>query len=149
MLLASTRWEREAFAAARTALQALQAAGTEFDSVQAIVDRVNTVPAVVAANAVAAAESVVVASLTGNVPVSVRDIRGGTWQPIPGRNNGDRELVVSLGGDRYSLHVHPPPHPGRDAVPGEVMRAGRETGTQTPQAICREILRIHNRPAGW
>lgn len=149
MFLASTRWEREAFAAARAALQALQAAGTEFASVQAIVDHVNTVPAVVAANAVAAQESVVVASLTGNVPVRVRDIRGGTWRTIPGRNNGDHELFVNLGGDNYALHVHPPPHAGRDGVPGEVMRAGRATGTQTPQAICNEILRIHGRPATW
>lgn len=154
MFLASSYWtDNTAFNRARTILGDLQRAGTEFDNVAAIVAHVNAdaqvIAAVAAAAAAAAAAARVVGTLTGGVSVRVSDIRNGIWGPIPARRNGDHELFVRLDETYYSLHVHPPPHRGRQGVPGEVMRAGRETGTQTPQTIIDEILAIKGRPAGW
>jgi len=148
--LAASNWaDNTAYARALTILRDLQTARTGFDSVAAIIAHVNSDAQVIAALAAAAAEARVVGTLTGGVSVRVGDIRGGTWRAIPGRSNGDRELLVRLNGANYSLHVHPPRFNGGAGLPGEVMRSGSETMTQTPQGIIDEILRIHGRPGGW
>jgi hypothetical protein len=133
------------FDAVDLVLRRLEQARTEFDNVDDIVAHVNQDQQVI----IAIADAVVIANVDGT-PVRVRDIRNGTWQAIRGRNNGDRELLVRLNQRNYSLHVHPPDFVGRPPTPGQVMRDGRMLGfTQTPQAICDEIVRIHGRPGGW
>ncbi len=152
--LAASNWRDDtAYQRALVVLRELQTSGADFPSVAAIVSHVNSdaqvAAAVAAAAARAAEEARVVGTLTGGVSVRVADIRGGTWRPIPGRSNGDHELLVRIGSTNYSLHVHPPRFNGGAGLPGEVMRSGSETLTQTPQTICDEIVRIHGRPGGW
>lgn len=148
--LAASNWTDDtAYRRALTILRELQQSGAGFASVGAIVAHVNADAEVAAAVAAAAEAARVVGNLNGGVSVRVRDIRGGTWRTISGRTNGDRELVVSLGGQSYALHVHPPRFNGGQGIPGEVMRGGHMTHTQTPQPIIDEIIRIKGRPAGW
>ena len=148
--LAASNWTDDtAYRRALTILRELQQSGAGFASVGAIVAHVNADAEVAAAVAAAAEAARVVGNLTGGVSVRVRDISGGTWRTISGRTNGDRELVVSLGGQSYALHVHPPRFNGGQGIPGEVMRGGFPTRTQTPQPIIDEIIRIKGRPAGW
>ena len=148
--LAATNWSDDtAYQRALVILRRLQQSGAGFGSVAEIVAYVNADAGVASAVAAAAERARVVGNLTGGVSVRVSDIQRGTWRPIPGRHNGDHELVVSLNGSSYSLHVHPPRFNGGAGIPGEVMRGGRMTSTQTPQPICDEIVRIKGRPGGW
>jgi len=148
--LAASNWQDDtAYRRALTILRDLQQSGAGFASVGAIVAHVNADAEVAAAVAAAAEAARVVGNLTGGVSVRVRDIRGGNWRTIPGRTNGDHELVVSLGGQSYALHVHPPRFNGGQGIPGEVMRGGHATRTQTPQPIIDEIIAIKGRPGGW
>ena len=149
VFLAVNRWDRAVYGAVDTVLRGLEQARTEFDNVDDIVAHVNQDQLVI--NAIAAANEAarVIANVDG-APVRVRDITNGTWRAIRGRNNGDRELLVRLNGRNYSLHVHPPDFVGRPPIPGQVMRDGQMLGhTQTPQAICNEIMLIRGRPGGW
>jgi hypothetical protein len=69
--------------------------------------------------------------------------------PIPGRENGDYQLIVRKGGVGYYFHVHPPKVRGQGAVPGEVMRGHLAMGRQTPLDMIDAILNIKGRPGGW
>lgn len=105
-------------------------------------------PAARAAAAPAAAPPTVAAhSITVNghhLQLSNAEIASGTLQAVPGRTNGDVELIVTRAGQRISLHVHPTA--GSNSTPtggGSALnnRAGAVPGNVPQTIVARIALR--------
>lgn len=81
--------------------------------------------------------------------VSEFDVEKGAWTRMDRQGKDDHELVVQMGLTTYSFHVHPPSFSGKAPIPGELMKNGKATDTQTPVQIIEMILAKHPLPAGW
>ncbi|OCX51682.1 hypothetical protein BEL04_16835 [Mucilaginibacter sp. PPCGB 2223] len=146
IFLAVTHFPTDIYHTAKAVLDELKAAGTDFTDATAIVAAVNADARVVAARA----GSVEISTLSDGKKLRQRHIDAGTWAEItPARDDHAYELTTVIDEITYKFHVHPPPFPGRDGIPGQIMKAGRMTNTQTSSATITAIFTKHGRPAGW
>ncbi len=151
------------WAAARLVLNRMKDADTDYADVDEIVNTVKADPDV--AREMLAAEQLKIAreaelkrkaesptiykgfDRDGNI--TEYDIEKGVWRSLNRKGKLDYELVVTLdSGVVYSFHLHPPDVRG-DPIPGEVMRGGRPTMTQTSGAVIDCIMKHHPKPAEW
>ncbi|WP_448700201.1 hypothetical protein ACFGVR_23735 [Mucilaginibacter sp. AW1-3] len=146
IFLAVTHFPEDIYSTVKTVLDELKTAATDFVDATAIVAAVNADARVIAARA----GSVEICTLNDGKKLRQRHIDAGTWALItPVRRDRAYELTTQIDAVTYKLHVHPPRYAGNDAIPGEVMKAGSATGSQTSAAAITAILAAHGRPAGW
>ncbi|MDO9554649.1 DUF4157 domain-containing protein [Rhodonellum sp.] len=164
IIFIAARYFNEAFKEAVVVLEQLKESGVDFDSVDKIVEKVHEDPTV--ANLMGAVNvkkelasakskereaSKVLMDYGHGVQVKEFDIENGTWQSIPGRENGDFELLVNIPSydTTFSFHVHPPKFSGQRPIAGEIMRNGKMTKTQTPNDIIDFIMSKKQKPKSW
>lgn len=146
IFLAVTHFPEDIYSTAKTVLDELKTAATDFADATAIVAAVNADARVIAARA----GSVEISTLNDGKKLRQRHIDAGAWALItPVRRDRAYELTTQIDGVTYKFHVHPPRYEGGDGIPGEIMKAGSMTGTQTSGATITAIFAVHGRPAGW
>lgn len=77
------------------------------------------------------------------------DIENGFWRNLNRRDSPhDYEFVAQLGdGLEYYYHVHPPKFAGRAPIPGQVMRNGVMTQTQTNSGLIETFIKVKGLPS--